>query len=278
MDELTITLSARFSYRKGLVKQLHCHSEDNQLQLVIQGGAMVTVDGKSFPIKSGNGLLIHQGSTHSYSVGRDGMKTLEVKFATDKLEYQELLARIPTVFLIEGMQLVKLFDKIIDERFIRQSGFQVLSSCLLGEALVYLDRSCSAKLEGIGLNEVLLDSNAPPPIKAVNEFVSRHIDHKFSLSELANGCGYNQDYLYRIVSKEFGMSLVQYVNSLRLESAKRYLLHSELPMTEIAWNLGFDTIQSFSKFFRHNCGESPSKFLKRVLDQHQEDYASGIRK
>lgn len=271
MESLTINLSARFSYRKGLVKGMHCHAVDNQLQLVVSGSALVTVDGKSFPLKENSLLLVRQGSTHSFKVGSQGMKTLELKFSTSQDECKALLFRLPQVFSFGGQQLVRLFEKIIDERFVRQPGYQVLASSLLGEVLVYVLRGSGEK-SAIGLHEVLLDSDAPSPIKAINEFVSRHIDHKFSLEELAKGCGYNQDYLYRVVAKEFGISLVKYVNNLRLESAKQYLLHSELSVTEIAWNLGFDTIQSFSKFFRHGYGESPSAFLKRIQAQQENDH------
>ncbi len=272
MEGLTINLSARFSYRKDLVKGEHRHENDYQIQVVTSGGATVVVDGKTFPLGEGSLLLVKQGSTHSFRVGSEGMKTLEVKFSTQEPEYQSILAHLPLVIPLSGQQLVKLFDRIIDERFIRQSGYRILAASLLGEALVYLDRTTGGKKEGIGLSEVILDASAPPPIKAINEYVSRHIDHKFSLSELAKGCGYNQDYLYRVVAKEFGVPLVKYVNNLRLESAKQYLLHSELTVTEVAWNLGFDTIQSFSKFFRHGYGESPSQFLKRIGEQHHNDH------
>lgn len=233
---------------------------------------MVIIDGSAFPITVGQGVFVRQGSVHGYHVGNEGMNTLEVKFSTDDTAYREIMDRIPRVFSLTGQQLPKLFDRIIDERFVRQSGYQILACSLLGEALVYLDRSNSIEHTGISLDKVLFNPSAPMPIKAINEFVSRHIDQKFSLSELASGTGYNQDYLYRVVAREFGMSLVQYVNSLRLESAKQYLLNSELSMTDIAWNLGFDTIQSFSKFFSHNAGESPSRFLKRIQQQHHDDH------
>ena len=92
------------------------------------------------------------------------------------------------------------------------------------------------------------------------------------MSELAKGCGYNQDFLYRMIKKETGLTAIQFVNKVKYDQARKLIQHTELSLSEIAWNLGFGSLQYFSRFFREHAGISPSDYMSKVRNTVRIDY------
>lgn len=65
------------------------------------------------------------------------------------------------------------------------------------------------------------------------------------------------NYLSKRFRIEIGMSLREYINQLRIEEAKRLLLSTNLSVSDIAVEVGYDNISYFSTVFRKLCGVSP---------------------
>lgn len=59
-----------------------------------------------------------------------------------------------------------------------------------------------------------------------------------------------------------GMTLEKYIINQRIEKAKRLLVHTNITLTEIAYLLGFSSLQHFSGQFKDQTGLSPSYFQK----------------
>ena len=106
----------------------------------------------------------------------------------------------------------------------------------------------------------------------VTEFIGKNIDRKYTLPELASECGYNKDYLYRMIKKETGLTAIQFVNKVKYDQAKKLIQHTELSLSEIAWNLGFGSLQYFSRFFKEQSGIPPSEYMQKVRNTVRTDY------
>jgi AraC-like DNA-binding protein len=65
------------------------------------------------------------------------------------------------------------------------------------------------------------------------------------------------------VKKETGVSAKQYIINRLMTEARRLLQLSELPVSEIAWKLGFGDSSYFIRLFRNETGISPLAFRKR---------------
>ena len=272
--QCSITFSARFHYRAGGGVPLHRHTEDYQVQLVYGGSAQVWVDCQKWSVHDGDVVMVKKGSTHHFIAGSEGMKTLEAKFDIQDQETLDLVGRIPSHFSTGGRSLFDIFTRIVREGMSRQLGYKGMCDALLLEALTLMARSqdpANKEKEGIVVGSDN-ERDLPPVIKAVNEYVWQHLHTGFTLSELAKGCGYNQDYLYRAIRRRYGMSAIAYVNQLRFEQAKRLIEHTELSLSEIAWNLGFESVQYFSKFFRQKAGMPPSEYLAKARSAVRIDF------
>ncbi|MBN2892737.1 MAG: helix-turn-helix transcriptional regulator, partial [Bacteroidales bacterium] len=68
------------------------------------------------------------------------------------------------------------------------------------------------------------------------------------------------NYLSDLLKKETGKNTQEHIHYYLIEQAKNTLLNSELFVSEIAYNLGFDYPQYFSKIFKKKTGYSPQEY------------------
>jgi AraC family transcriptional regulator, transcriptional activator of pobA len=81
-----------------------------------------------------------------------------------------------------------------------------------------------------------------------------------SVRECAVHLGYSPNYLSDLLRKETGKNAREHLHLFVIERAKDRLLASEQTISEIAYSLGFEYPQHFSKLFRSKTGMSPAKF------------------
>ena len=81
-----------------------------------------------------------------------------------------------------------------------------------------------------------------------------------SLAELAVEAGKSPWHLQRVFTRELGESPKQYSQRIRLQQATASLLVTELPVIEIAFAVGFESHEGFTRAFKKRFGESPSTF------------------
>ncbi|RTL60066.1 MAG: AraC family transcriptional regulator [Sphingobacteriales bacterium] len=66
--------------------------------------------------------------------------------------------------------------------------------------------------------------------------------------------------LSRRFTETTGVTIEKYFICLRMEKAKELLMHDELSITEIAWQLGYSTQQIFSTQFKKETGKTPGEY------------------
>ena len=71
-------------------------------------------------------------------------------------------------------------------------------------------------------------------------------------------------YLSDLLKKETGRNTQEYIHDYIIEKAKTALLNSNDPVSQIAYDLGFEYPQHFSKVFKNKTGMSPKEFRKGV--------------
>jgi AraC family transcriptional regulator len=84
-----------------------------------------------------------------------------------------------------------------------------------------------------------------------------------SLSDLAVLCGVSPRHLMRAFKQGTGQTIMDYVEAARLRLALRLLSDTDLPLGEVARQVGFAAPSGFSHAFRRAVGEPPSAFRRR---------------
>jgi two-component system response regulator YesN len=92
----------------------------------------------------------------------------------------------------------------------------------------------------------------------------KHIEENYkeelSLTEIAALTGFAPTYFSCIFKKVTGKSFIHYKTDLRIEKAKEYLISSDKPITEIAFDIGYNNVSHFIKLFKKITSVTPSEF------------------
>lgn len=81
---------------------------------------------------------------------------------------------------------------------------------------------------------------------------------KYSRADLAHELQVSENQVSRIVMATFGKSFPQLLNSYRVAEAQQLLRDSDLSITQIAFDVGFNSLASFNRVFKDLVGQSPS--------------------
>ncbi|MDR2094683.1 MAG: AraC family transcriptional regulator [Treponema sp.] len=270
-----LTFSGRFFYHCGSGVSRHYHA-DYQIQLVYSGEAEVHVNDKPYRMEKGVIMLIPKGSSHDFQVtAREGMKTVELKFVTSDPAMEALISQMNILMHDDGT-IFNIMSRIVLEGQRQSLYYKEMSNALLMECILTIYRmirhTSVSVFESSSPDQGETKSNHVDLLDRVDNYIGKNFYKKLSLSDIAAACGYNQDYIYRCIKKKTGFSVIRYINRKKFDRARELIMHTELSLSEIAWNLGFETLQYFSRFFKEYAGISPSEYSKKVRSTIRTDY------
>ncbi len=112
------------------------------------------------------------------------------------------------------------------------------------------------------LNRLLVEETHAEPnivIKA-KHFINAHLEEKVSLEEVSRHVGVSTFYFCKVFKQSTGMTLTEYVNRRRVERAKQKLLNPQNRVTEVAFDVGYQSLSQFNRSFLRYVGVSPSRY------------------
>ncbi len=115
-----------------------------------------------------------------------------------------------------------------------------------------------------------LNTVVHPKVKEAIQFVLQNYRHQITLTGLAKDIGISPDHLSATFKKNMGISLIKFINSVRIRAAKNLLCSSDLPMFDIMEKTGFKTEPHFYTCFRKIEGITPGNFRASNTIQHKK--------
>jgi len=97
-------------------------------------------------------------------------------------------------------------------------------------------------------------------IFTVQDYIYKNLSSPISLDELSAYVGYSKNYLCKYFKTEYGKTINQYLNQVRIDEAKNYLLFTNQSLDQIAVSVGYKNASYFSKVFSKSVKQSPSKY------------------
>lgn len=107
-------------------------------------------------------------------------------------------------------------------------------------------------------------------LTVVLQYMQTRYGERTSLDELAGLVHISKSYLSRLFKREMGMTVVEYMNRLRVSAAKRLLVSTNLGVNEIAYQVGYESPKYFFRTFKAVTGESPVHFRKRNESKREQ--------
>ena len=117
------------------------------------------------------------------------------------------------------------------------------------------------------LTELLLDGTDAPSvtersvrIEEILGFISEHLDENLTLGSLAKRASLSPFHFSRVIKRETGYTLRDYLVSARMGAARYFLRMTDLPIKEIACRCGYSGDSTFCAAFHRTCGTSPAAY------------------
>ena len=96
-------------------------------------------------------------------------------------------------------------------------------------------------------------------ISLVKSFLDEHYSEKLSLESVASHFFIDKHYLARLFKEQYGVTLVTYLQQMRITHAKRMLRFTDKSIEEIGLECGIGELNYFSRVFKKLEGVSPSE-------------------
>lgn len=105
----------------------------------------------------------------------------------------------------------------------------------------------------------------------IDQYVSGRLESEIlSREDVAAHMFLNPDYLDRLLKKQAGQSITEFIMNKRMALARELLLKTKLPVGTIAGRSGYSNLAHFSRRFKHYAGLSPHEYRRTYgIDSHE---------
>ena len=116
-------------------------------------------------------------------------------------------------------------------------------------------------------NQVVVqqDNAEPPVITRAKEYIHEHQTEELSLGQVAKSVNTSTFYFCKMFKKVTGINFTDYLSRVRIEKSKNLLLNPNLRVSEIAFEVGFQSLTHFNRVFKKILGQSPTEYRAQLL-------------
>lgn len=111
---------------------------------------------------------------------------------------------------------------------------------------------------------VLSANSEPPAVTRARQFIAEHQADEISLGDVARAVNTSTFYFCKLFKKATGLNFTEYLSRIRVEKAKNLLLNPNLRVSEIAYQVGFQSLTHFNRVFRKLAGQSPTHYREKL--------------
>jgi len=111
-------------------------------------------------------------------------------------------------------------------------------------------------------NQLVTEKNncEPPLVLKARDYIDKHKAEELSLADVAKAAGASIFHFCKVFHKATGLKFTDYVARVRVEDARTRLLNPNRRISEIAYDVGFQSLTQFNRTFKRVFGQSPSDF------------------
>jgi AraC-like DNA-binding protein len=254
------------------------HSHDFSELIVITGGHGIhRVENMEYPVSAGGAFLI-QGQKKHYFSSRHQLELFNIMYDPKRLSLPlDLLNKIPgyhVMFVLEPditntdfnsrlhldrsdlASCVAIIKSIEQESTNKAQGYEVRLIALLLELMVFLARKYSTTRNNSG--KALLK------LSKVFNLLESNFHRNWNLESIANHIGMSKSNLLLTFKQATGQSPINYLIQLRIQESMELLQHSDTPISNIAFAVGFNDSNYFSRQFNKITGMSPRAYRNQI--------------
>jgi AraC-like DNA-binding protein len=134
------------------------------------------------------------------------------------------------------------------------------------ESAVTLLRIFAKHLSMLSNQVMVRQENAEPPmITKAKAFIEEHQTEELTLGQVAKAAATSTFYFCKMFRRITGLNFTDYLARVRIEKSKNLLLNPNLRVSEIAYEVGFQSLTHFNRVFKKLLGQSPTDYRAHLM-------------
>lgn len=245
-----------------------------ELTIVSRGSALHHLEGIESPVTAGDVFLL-QGQQRHYFHSRKDLDLVNIMYDPDAIGLPEKeLRRLPgycAMFLLEPTyrrqhrfasllhlkriplaQVERIAEEMEQESLRKEAGYEAALLAKLLELIVYLSR--------LYMQSETTEARALLRVGHVIGSLENDYAKDWTLEEILKIAHMSRSNFMRVFKRATGQSPIEYLLRMRIQEGMKRLTHTDMSITEIAMEIGFNDSNYFSRQFRQALGTSPRSF------------------
>ena len=268
----------KFETSKKWLDTTHFHV-DSEIHIILEGDALIEIDGKDVEIKSGDICLLAPHSSHYpkgysdnlektnfyFSLARNYNFSKKDKKFSEYLYYSNLFKSVNNFFLTNDKELVDIIKKLLAEDFSNES--EHIFTSLMSLFFINLAKRIKEQLSTTKILPAIPFSESEILFKQrriVEEFFQKRYNEEVSIDDLARELCLSVSHTHRVVKRVFNDGFKKTLMKQRIEHACMLIKQKNLTLTEIAYLCGYTSYNGFLSAFKSHLGKSPKEYEKSV--------------
>ena len=91
-------------------------------------------------------------------------------------------------------------------------------------------------------------------------YLNDNLNQKIKIEDLEKRFNYNSFYIMRLFKREIGISIIDYINTLKIYKSINMLINTDSSILKVALYNGFSSLEYYSEMFKKITGFNPQKF------------------
>ena len=108
------------------------------------------------------------------------------------------------------------------------------------------------------------ENSEPPMITKAKQYIQENYCEEISLGQVARAVNASSFYFCKMFKKATKINFTEYVSRVRIDSARNLLLNPNLRISEIAYQVGFQSLTHFNRVFKKVVGEAPTTYRAKL--------------
>jgi len=241
----------------------HRHARLHQILLIERGGGQATLEGRTHALRPMRVVNVPIGHVHGF-IFKPGTQGWVVTIAAEMLD--EVLT--PS----EGLRRVLAHSTVVRGTPPMRLAMEQIFAEFAGRhfARAHILRALSGALIGLVARELVQDAKLPSGTTKSGLFhrfealLEQHFLQHWTVSDYAAALSVTPTHLSRLTRSATGQSASHVILDRILREARRNLVYTNLPISTIAYALGFNDPAYFSRLFSGATGLSPRGFRDKL--------------
>lgn len=160
--------------------------------------------------------------------------------------------------------IIELFQNMIRETEEKKEGYDMALKSYTYAFVTYVLRNYKKSQTQLGKYK---ESEARiKQLGIIFDYISQHYTERISTAGLAEMLFLNEEYFCRLFKNATGQSVMNYINSLRVEKATVLLENTSETITAVAARVGFNDPNYFTRTFKRFMNVSPGEYRRTLKD------------